>query len=76
MDKWTKLTSIYNSSSTIFIELFKTFTTEKLDEETQLKIETFLMNQAQILIDPNLESKGLKKIKGEPVTFINRKVDS
>jgi hypothetical protein len=76
LDKWTKLTSIYNSSSTIFIELFKTFTTEKLDEETQLKIETFLMNQAQILIDPNLESKGLKKIKGEPVTFINRKVDS
>ena len=49
---------------------------EKLDEVTQLKIETFLMNQAQILIDNNLESKGIKISKGETGTFIKRKVDS
>jgi DNA-directed RNA polymerase len=54
LDKLTKLTSIYNSDSPIFIELFKTFSEENLDEVTQLKIEKFLMNQAQILIDKTL----------------------
>ena len=49
-----KLTSIYNSESPIFIELFKTFSEENLDEVTQLKIERFLMNQAQILTDQTL----------------------
>ena len=59
LDKWAKLTSIYNSTSPIFGQLFKTLIEEKLDEVTQLKIETFLMNQAQILIDKNLDSKDI-----------------
>ena len=76
--KWLKLTTIYNSNSPIFKLLFKTLTEETLNEETQLKIETFLMNQAQILIDQKLEleSKNLKINTGKTGTFINRSVDS
>ena len=56
--------------------MFKTLIEEKLDEVTQLKIETFLMNQAQILIDKNSESKDINISKVKTGNFINRKVDS
>ena len=78
LNKWKQLTSIYNSASPIFIQLFKTLTEEKLDYETQLKIEKFLMNQGQILIDETekLDSQDLNNSNGSRGTFISRSVDT
>jgi hypothetical protein len=78
LDKWTKLTTIYNSDSPIFSELFKTLNEERLDDVTQLKIEKFLMDQAQIFIEAKLSSKGKNNTisNGSQGIFVNRKIDS
>lgn len=56
--------------------MFKTFQEETLDERSQVKIERFLMNQAQIYIDRVLASKVTTKRNGALGIFVNRKIDS
>jgi hypothetical protein len=60
--------------------LFKTFSAEKLDEATQLKIERFLMNQAQILIEKSLANNRtdntISNSKEVKSIFVTNKIDS
>jgi DNA-directed RNA polymerase len=60
--------------------LFKTFSEEKLDEATQIKIEIFLMNQAQILLENTLSKNktGSTIINSNGVQdlYVNYKIDS
>lgn len=60
--------------------MFKTFSAEKLDEATQLKIERFLMNQAQILIEKSLANNRtdntISNSKEVKSIFVTNKIDS
>jgi hypothetical protein len=75
---WSKLTSIYNffDNNSFYGELFRTLNENELNEETQLKIEKFLKDQAKKSMDTDLEDKNNKFRFGEPGYIVSSKEDS